>query len=140
MCLTFHLDSFSLLYDLASEKIRHYVLAILLCWFEVDLVIEELFKQTHCIICFTAVSFGCFTIGPINKTYTMCWSYIYCTWKFSCRDWCSIYYFLIRCIINNLSSFCITLWGGRTSILQCAWTWKLFSLINIRFLGIFIKN
>ena len=32
-----------------SEKIRHYVLANVLCWFGVHLVIEKRFRQKHCV-------------------------------------------------------------------------------------------
>ena len=55
------------LHDWTSEKSTHYVLAHLLYWFGVHLFIENLFKQTFCVICFTKISLGCFTIWPVDK-------------------------------------------------------------------------
>ena len=100
-------------------------------WFGVHLVIEDLFKQTHCVRYFTNIDLVCFVILPVNKVDTMCWAYMYRTCEYLCHDWYSIYWFLFHYIIKNLSSFYITWWGGLTSLLQYARTWKWFSFVKI---------
>ena len=41
--------------NFTSEKIRHSVLANLLCWLGLHLEIEQWFKKTHCVIYFTNI-------------------------------------------------------------------------------------
>ena len=69
--------AFIFLNDLTSEKSRHYVLSTLLCWFGAHLVVEKWLKQTPCVIYFTNIDWGCFTIIPVGKLDTMWWL-IYC--------------------------------------------------------------
>ena len=89
------------LHDLTREKSRHYVSANQICWFGVHLLIEKLFNQTHCVRYFTNIHLGCFTIKPVEKPDTMCWSYIYHTCECSCHDWCSIYWSIVHFLIKN---------------------------------------
>ena len=58
-------------------KSRHYVLANLPCLYGVLLVIENWFKKTQYVNCFTNIFLGYFTIIPMGKAYTMCYL-IYC--------------------------------------------------------------
>ena len=60
------------LHDFTSEKSRHYVLANLLCWFDVHLVIEQWFNQTYSVSYFTKIHLVCFVIWPLYKSDNMC--------------------------------------------------------------------
>ena len=73
---------------------------------------RKCFNQTHCVNYFTNIHFVCLAVLPMNKSDTMCWAYIYSTCKYSCHDWCSVYWFLIHCIINHLSSIWYHYMGG----------------------------
>ena len=46
-------------HDLNSSQSRIFMLSKSLCWLWVHLVIETLFKQTHCVSCFTKIHFIC---------------------------------------------------------------------------------
>ena len=105
--------------DLTSEKIRHYVLANLLCFFGVNLVIEDWFKQTHCVSYFTKIRLGFLIIISVGKSYTMCWI-IYCVsfgYFWSLKSGLSRY--TVLAIPRILIQFCYTISPVNKSYTMC---------------------
>ena len=62
-----------LFHDLTSDTIRYYVLAKLLCYFEVYFFIECWLKQTGCVCYFMNICVDCFVILTVHKSDTLCY-------------------------------------------------------------------
>ena len=60
-------------HNYTSRKIRHYVLASLLCWFGVHSITVEWLNQTHCVSKSTKNIFSCFVIWPVHTADTICY-------------------------------------------------------------------
>ena len=79
----------------------------LMSWLKVDSVIDQWLKQTLCVSYFTEFIESTFGNWPLIKAETMCYiSYrvepqLCHIWQLLWQHWCSIYWFLIHCMINN---------------------------------------
>ena len=58
--------------ELDNKKKQTLCVANLLCWFWVELLNEQWFKQTHCVSYFNKIHSICFMIWTVNKSGTMC--------------------------------------------------------------------
>ena len=73
LCVCYYTQTHLSFHDFSHEWSRHYVFADLLTWSGVILV-KTNYLSRHSVLSFaTRMHKGCFTIWPVNRSYTMFW-------------------------------------------------------------------